>query len=102
MRCPKCGYITEYEFESCPMCMTHTDSDTSINPAARDKGGFWIRLLAFIVDNIIIFFAPAFFPYIGYFVSFFLLGLGFVMIAFDRNKRGFHDFIAGTCVIRVE
>ena len=40
--------------------------------------------------------------YIGYFVSFFFLGLGFVMIAFDRNKRGFHDFIAGTCVIRVE
>ncbi|MEK6583963.1 MAG: RDD family protein, partial [Nitrospirota bacterium] len=38
----------------------------------------------------------------GYFVSFFLLGLGFVMIAFDRNKRGFHDFIAGTCVVKVE
>src|SRR4030066_2337058 len=65
MRCPKCGYITEYEFESCPMCMTHTDSDTSINPAARDKGGFWIRLLAFIVDNIIIFFATAFFAFIA-------------------------------------
>ena len=161
------------------MCTTHIDSGGSINPATCDKGGFWVRLVAFIVDNIIIFFATALFAfiaglatglggltsgvsaenveylstifgffigtllgpfyytfftgwegqtpgkklmglrvitmtgesvsygrallrYMGYFVSFFLLGLGFVMIAFDRNKRGFHDFIAGTCVIRVE
>ena len=161
------------------MCTTHIDTVKDINPVSRDKGGFWIRLMAFFVDNIIIFFATAFFAfiaglatglggltsdvsaenveylftifgffigtllgpfyftfftgwegqtpgkklmglrvitmtgesvgygrallrYIGYFVSFFLLGLGFIMIAFDRNKRGFHDFIAGTCVIRVE
>ncbi len=161
------------------MCVTQMDSGKSINLASSEKGGFWVRLVAFIVDNIIIFFATAFFAfiaglatglggltsdvsaenveylstifgffigtllgpfyytlftgwegqtpgkklmglrvitmtgepvgygrallrYIGYFVSFFLLGLGFVMIAFDRNKRGFHDFIAGTCVIRVE
>lgn len=161
------------------MCAAHIDSGNGVNPTTSEKGGFWIRLLAFIVDNIIIFFATAFFAfiaglatglggltsdvsaenveylstifgffigtllgpfyftfftgwegqtpgkklmglrvitmtgesvgygrallrYMGYFVSFFLLGLGFVMIAFDRNKRGFHDFIAGTCVIRVE
>lgn len=179
MRCTKCGYTTEYDFVSCPMCMTSLDSGMSMNNAATEKGGFWIRLVAFIVDNIVIFFATAFFAfvaglatglggltsglstekvehlstifgffigtllgpfyytfftgwegqtpgkrlmglrvvtksggpvsygrallrYIGYFVSFFFLGLGFIMIAFDRNKRGFHDFIAGTCVIKVE
>ncbi len=161
------------------MCVTQMDSGKSINLASSEKGGFWVRLVAFIVDNIIIFFATALFAfiaglatglggltsgvsaenveylstifgffigtllgpfyytlftgwegqtpgkkllglrvitmtgepvgygrallrYIGYFVSFFLLGLGFVMIAFDRNKRGFHDFIAGTCVVKVE
>jgi uncharacterized RDD family membrane protein YckC len=27
------------------------------------------------------------------------LGLGFVWIAFDRRKQGFHDKIAKTCVV---
>src|SRR3989337_3079320 len=56
MRCTKCGYTTEYDFASCPMCTTHIDSGNGINPAASEKGGFWIRLLALIVDNVIILF----------------------------------------------
>lgn len=177
MRCPKCGYTT-FEFDSCPQCESNLESGrpVAIYPAA--KGGFWVRLVAFTVDNIVIFFATAFLAFVaglatglggltrdapaeemeqlatlfgffigiffgpfyftlftgwdgqtpgkrllrlkvvringesvgygrallrctGYYISFLLVGLGFVMIAVDRNKRGLHDLIAGTCVIKV-
>jgi uncharacterized RDD family membrane protein YckC len=39
--------------------------------------------------------------YIGYFVSMLPLGLGFLWIIWDRKKRGFHDLIAHTVVIRL-
>lgn len=39
--------------------------------------------------------------YLGYFVSMLPLGLGFLWIIWDRKKRGFHDFIAHTVVIRI-
>lgn len=37
--------------------------------------------------------------YLGYFVSMLPLMLGFVWIAIDRRKQGFHDKIAGTVVV---
>jgi uncharacterized RDD family membrane protein YckC len=36
---------------------------------------------------------------LGYTVSALLLGLGFVLVAFHKEKRGLHDLIAGTCVV---
>ena len=33
-------------------------------------------------------------------VSGLLLGVGFIMVAFTERKRGLHDIIAGTCVIK--
>jgi uncharacterized RDD family membrane protein YckC len=39
--------------------------------------------------------------YLGYFVSLLPLGLGFFWIIWDRKKRGFHDLIAHTVVIRL-
>jgi len=36
---------------------------------------------------------------LGYLACVLTLGLGFVWIAFDREKRGLHDWIAGTYVI---
>ncbi len=33
-------------------------------------------------------------------LSLLLFSLGFLMIAFNRRKRGLHDILAGTCVIR--
>ena len=39
--------------------------------------------------------------YIGYYVSAFILLIGFLWIAFDRRKQGIHDKIAETYVIRV-
>ncbi|HKI73989.1 MAG TPA: RDD family protein [Pseudomonadales bacterium] len=37
--------------------------------------------------------------YLGYFVSLFCLGLGFIWIGIDRRKQGWHDKLAGTVVI---
>lgn len=38
--------------------------------------------------------------YLGYYVSIFGCFLGFVWVAFDRRKQGWHDKLAGTVVIR--
>ena len=38
--------------------------------------------------------------YFGYFLSSLPLGLGFLWVAFDRRKQGWHDKIAGTVVVR--
>lgn len=38
---------------------------------------------------------------IGKFISGLLFGLGFVIVAFDRNKQGFHDRLAATVVIKL-
>jgi len=37
--------------------------------------------------------------FLGYFVSVLTLGLGFLWIAIDRRKQGFHDKIANTLVV---
>lgn len=38
--------------------------------------------------------------YLGYFLSLFPFGLGFIWIGFDSRKQGWHDKIAGTVVIK--
>lgn len=38
--------------------------------------------------------------YLGYYVSALPLLLGFIWVAFDKKKQGFHDKLAGTFVIR--
>ncbi len=38
--------------------------------------------------------------YLGYFLSLFPLGLGFLWVAFDQRKQGWHDKLAGTVVIK--
>lgn len=38
--------------------------------------------------------------YFGYLVSLLPLGLGYLWIAFDPRKQGFHDKLAGTVVVR--
>ena len=45
--------------------------------------------------------AIAFLRWVGYIVSGLFLYLGFIWIAFDGKKRGWHDKIAGTVVIQV-
>ena len=38
--------------------------------------------------------------YVGYFVSFIPLGIGYLWIAFDRRKQGWHDKTANSVVVR--
>ncbi len=40
--------------------------------------------------------------YLGYLVCYLSLYIGFVVIAFQEQKRGVHDLIADTCVIRTQ
>jgi uncharacterized RDD family membrane protein YckC len=40
--------------------------------------------------------------YLAYYVSLLPLMLGFIWVAFDRRKRGFHDMIAKTVVVHGE
>ncbi|MFC2061040.1 RDD family protein [Elusimicrobiota bacterium] len=38
--------------------------------------------------------------YFGYILTVFTLGIGFLVVLFNKRKRALHDFIAGTKVIR--
>ncbi|MDR2638719.1 MAG: RDD family protein, partial [Helicobacteraceae bacterium] len=38
--------------------------------------------------------------YLAYILSAIPLGLGFIWVAFDEKKRGWHDMLAGTLVIK--
>ncbi len=38
--------------------------------------------------------------YVGYFVSGIILGIGYLMVFFTENKKGLHDMIAGTRVVK--
>jgi uncharacterized RDD family membrane protein YckC len=136
---------------------------TAAVPATGEKAGFWIRVLAYIIDAILvavvanilgaIFFrgnlqgsnglglilsaayftwvwssaspwpgqtvgmkllnlkviktdgsllevSQAFIRWIGLFVSFLVIFIGVIWVAFDPNKQGWHDKIAGTYVVR--
>jgi uncharacterized RDD family membrane protein YckC len=44
----------------------------------------------------------AFLRWIGYFFAMVPFGLGFVWVLFDPRRRGLHDVLAGTCVVRVD
>jgi uncharacterized RDD family membrane protein YckC len=46
-------------------------------------------------------FGVAFLRWVGYIVSSFFFYFGFLWIAFDPRKQGWHDKIAGTLVVRV-
>lgn len=47
-------------------------------------------------------YGTAFLRYIGYTISFLILGLGFIWIIFDGRKQGWHDKIPGTVVVRTK
>lgn len=43
---------------------------------------------------------PAIIRYVGYIISGVVIFIGFIWIAFDANKQGWHDKIAGTYVVK--
>ena len=61
------------------------------------------RLLGLYVlrrDGSKISFPRAFLRYLAYIPSYLLLGIGFLMIGFSRDKRGLHDRICDTVVVK--
>jgi uncharacterized RDD family membrane protein YckC len=52
------------------------------------------------VDGDPIDFGKAFLRYIGYWASWLTLGIGFLAIVWTPQKRGLHDYIAGTVVVK--
>jgi uncharacterized RDD family membrane protein YckC len=38
--------------------------------------------------------------FVGYYVNVLTLGIGYLMIGFTPEKRGLHDYLAGTFVVR--
>jgi uncharacterized RDD family membrane protein YckC len=162
--CPVCGAALTAGAQFCGNCGTRL---TPAGPQAPQGGaltagveyaGFWMRLIAAIIDGVILFIidvpisfliegtgarfligllvgivyhvgfwvandgatpgkmamgvkvqmangepidvGPALLRYVGLWVSFILLGIGYIMIAFTPQKRGLHDYIAGTVVVK--
>lgn len=56
--------------------------------------GFWARVGASLIDSVLIG------RYLAYYVSLIPFGLGFIWVAFDGRKQGWHDKLAGTVVVR--
>lgn len=159
--CPRCGSAVEAGAEFCGNCGTRMSAAGQAAGSAAlgvSYAGFWMRLVAFIIDGIILnvigiivgliagsvaiqlvlgiligaaynvgFWlandgatpgkmalgikvqmengepldvGPAVLRWVGYYVSALILLIGFIMIAFTPQKRGLHDYIAGTVVVR--
>jgi uncharacterized RDD family membrane protein YckC len=159
--CPNCGAALIAGAEFCGSCGARVSGAAGPTPSAAAAGeyaGFWIRLVASIIDGIIlnviglifglvlegigariligilvgiaysigfwvanngqtpgkmavgirvqmengepIDIGPALLRYVGYYVSAIILFIGFIMIAFTPQKRGLHDYIAGTVVVK--
>ncbi len=47
-------------------------------------------------------YGTAFLRWLGYLLSGFVFYLGFIWVAFDRKKQGWHDKIAGTLVVHID
>lgn len=69
--------------------------------------GFWVRVVAYILDVIVIvvlstalWVVRSLLRYVGLIISFAVLFLGVIWVGFDRRKQGWHDKIAATVVVR--
>jgi uncharacterized RDD family membrane protein YckC len=73
--------------------------------------GFWVTesatpgkmamgIVILKADGEVIDIGSALLRYLGYFASSITLGIGYLMIGFREDKRGLHDLIGGTVVIR--
>jgi uncharacterized RDD family membrane protein YckC len=120
-------------------------TDAEHKPEKSDQmsyAGFWIRLLAFFIDVVLLSFVSwggmniiyfigmwawkgqtlgqmvvnvkvvgadgqkcdlraAVLRFLGYLLCGLTLGIGFLIVAFDRRKQGLHDKIADTFVIKI-
>lgn len=64
--------------------------------------GKWVCGIKVVrADGKLLGFKRAFLRWVGYVISRFLLYLGFLWVAFDAKKQGWHDKMAGSYVIRI-
>jgi uncharacterized RDD family membrane protein YckC len=68
--------------------------------AGQTPGKMVLDLKVIPAEGGVMTFGMAFLRWVGYIVSAFLFYLGFVWIALDPRKQGWHDKIAGTVVVR--
>ena len=68
----------------------------------RTPGKMAIKVKVVKTDGSPITFGTAILRWIGYIISGLPLGLGFFWIAWDSQKQGWHDKIAGTYVVKYE
>jgi uncharacterized RDD family membrane protein YckC len=71
-------------------------------PAAVEPhdAGFWIRVLATVLDGQPVTYGTAIIRYLMLIVSIIVRLLGVIWVAFDSRKQGWMDKVAGTYVIR--
>ena len=169
MSCPRCHQKNAVDADFCFACGMPLDDfpiDTplpspSVGPSSDTLAGFWVRLVAFVIDNVLVLFAAvlvdlffgrdssagsrplilmtliylvyftalistksttigkgffglyvvqtndsrvgfvrAFFRSLTSLASAYFLGLGFLMVAFREDKRGLHDIICRSKVVK--
>ena len=74
----------------------HALMESSSKSATLGKLAFGLKVVTDNGERLT--FANATGRYFAKYVSAFILGIGFLMVAFQREKRGLHDFMAGTVV----
>jgi uncharacterized RDD family membrane protein YckC len=67
----------------------------------QTPGKMLLGLKIIRVDGGEVDYVKAFIRWIGYWLSTFILFIGYIIAAFTENKRALHDYIAGTRVIRL-
>ncbi len=74
----------------------------TIGTWGKTVGKTMLRLKVTRVDGSRLTYARSFARYWAYYLSWIPLGLGFIAIALSSKKRGFHDFICDTKVLKVQ
>lgn len=70
--------------------------------SGQTPGKMLLKLRAVRTDGRSLSHAAALVRWVGYFVNTIFFFLGFFWVGFSRSKRGWHDYLAGSKVIRVE
>ncbi len=67
--------------------------------AGQTPGKYFLGLRVYRMDGKPLTLTRSVRRYVGYLLSFLAFGLGFIWIAIDDQRQGFHDIFANTCVV---
>ena len=94
------GYLVIYHLSMALIGMLYFTYFHGI--AGQTPGKMVLRLKVLRIDGRDLNLGIGFLRWVGYIVSGLLFHLGFIWIAFNEKKRGWHDMIAGTIVVRTK